>query len=326
MNEDVLRVQHGTLYEIICSRYKELSPRTIEKRLEEIEDAEFRIEFITKSGKNKAGKSDEQKRISYIHAEVSRALKLLSKQPILDEYEAMEFDIDELENKKLSKLEKEDYSKYPHTLVIGIKAILKDEKIGVKNSGYRLNRNIKFSQKFQNEDLLIATKYLYMLYTSGSKHIINSDMVTYITAYRNNPKKQNNKYLTLLTNTFVQLELHDIIVKNEYSLDILLGLISINAEINMTIQNKNSIFELKNVKINELIFDKNKFQIVCNEAILTIDDIKDIQLIESSSKNNIITNIEQIQGILLEYSENVQEYFNTKIKDLKTLNELFFIS
>ena len=100
----------------------------------------------------------------------------------------------------------------------------------------------------------------------------------------------------------------------------------INAEINMTIQNKNSIFELKNVKINELIFDKNKFQIVCNEAILTIDDIKDIQLIESSSKNNIITNIEQIQGILLEYSENVQEYFNTKIKDLKTLNELFFIS
>lgn len=165
-----------------------------------------------------------------------------------------------------------------------------------------------------------------MLYTSGSKHIINGDMVTYITAYRSNLKKQNNKYLTLLTNTFVQLELHDMIVKNEYSLDILLGLISINAEINITIQNKNSIFELKNVKINELIFDKNKFQIVCNEAILTIDDMKDIQLIESSSKNNIVTNIEQMQGILLEYSENVQEYFNTKIKDLNTLNELFFIS
>ena len=109
-----------------------------------------------------------------------------------------------------------------------------------------------------------------------------------------------------------------------YSLDILLGLISMKANLNMIIKNKNSVIELKNIVINELVFAKDNFQIVCNEAILTISDIKDIQLIESSNENSISTNILQMQSVLLEYSENVQKYFEKKINDFSTTHKIFF--
>ena len=323
MNQDALRVHYATLCEIVCSRYNGLSPKIIEQRLDEIDDAESSIDFNTNFEKSKKNKTSEEKRMDYIHAEVSRALKILTKQPVLDEWESEDFNIDELDDEKFDfndDLEKEDYCNYPHTLVIGIK----NKKSNLRNSSYRLNRNISFSSQYSKDEFKIACKFLYTLYATETRHLINSDMVTFITKEKDISSKQNNKTLTLLIDTFVQLELHELYTNNMYSLDILLGLISIKANLNMIIKNKNSVIELKNIVINELVFAKDNFQIVCNEAILTINDIKDIQLIESSNENSISTNISQMQSVLLEYSENVQKYFEKKINDFLTTHKIFF--
>lgn len=321
MNQDALRVHYATLYEIVCSRYNGLSPTIIEQRLDEIDDAESSIDFNTNPQKSKKNKTSKEKRMDYIHAEVYRALKILTKQPVLDECEFEDFDIDELDDEDFNDdLEKEDYCNYPHTLVIGIK----NKKSNLRNSGYRLNRNISFSSQYSKDEFKIACKFLYTLYATETKHLINSDMVTFITKEKNISSKQNNKTLTLLIDTFVQLELHELYTNNMYSLDILLGLISMKANLNMILKTKNSVIELKNIVINELVFGKDNFQIVCNESILTINDIKDIQLIESSNENSISTNISLVQNILLEYSENIQEYFKQKIDDFSTAQNIFF--
>ena len=180
MNQDRLRVHYETLYQIVRSRYNGLSRSTIEKVLLLIEDADFRIEFETNPEKNKNSKTDDIKKKDYLHTEVGRALTVLSKQPKLDDDEVQDFDIDNFDEEDFpDKLEKKDYCNYPHTLVIAIKETLRNGKTRSNNSAYRLNRNIKFPTPY-NGDLRIASRFLYTLYNTENKHVVNSNMVAYI--------------------------------------------------------------------------------------------------------------------------------------------------
>jgi riboflavin synthase alpha subunit len=118
--------------------------------------------------------------------------------------------------------------------------------------------------------------------------------------------------------------MHEIYLPNkQYTLDILLTLISLGANINIDIKNEKSTFSLRNIVMNELIFDIDKFQIVCDGMSLTINDMKDIKLIESASENSISDNISQLQNSLVNYPNEIQDYFKKKIENFKTVNQIF---
>lgn len=59
------------------------------------------------------------------------------------------------------------------------------------------------------------------------------------------------------------------------------------ARVNIDIQSKQSMFSLRHVVIDELLFCEDKFDIVSDGIKITIFDIADIKLIESATTKNI---------------------------------------
>jgi len=130
--------------------------------------------------------------------------------------------------------------------------------------------------------------------------------------------------LTLI-DTFIQINTQEIYMPNKnYTLDFLLTLITLGANINMNIQSEKSIFSLNNIVINELLFCKDKFDIVCDGIKISINDIQDIKLIESATTKNINDNISDLQHILSEYPDKIRQDFNNLIENYKAVSQIFF--
>lgn len=315
MKQERLNIHYETLYEIIDNRYKGLTPDSIKNKLIN-SDVDFEIE----TPKSNSSKTLEEKKTEYIRSEVGRALNVLTKNAKsiqeLEDYDDTFYFSDDVDDKQ-----REDYKFYPNSLIIGEAKILNNNKVSSRNGTYRLNHNIKFSIT-DREDLRISAKYLYMLFTVEKEHDVNDSMVLYVTQ----AKKiiTDEKDFTKLIDTFVQLNMHEIYMPNkQYTLDILLTLISLGTNINIDIKNEKSTFSLRNIVMNELIFDIDKFQIVCDGMSLTINDMKDIKLIESASENSISDNISQLQNSLVNYPNEIQDYFKKKIENFKTVNQIF---
>jgi len=316
MNKDRRDVHYETLFRIVIQRYNGLSPNKIKQDLMDEIDFEFQKDIVDK-------KVYLEKKTNYIFAEVTRALKVLSNRLKVEDNKS---GFDPYED-EATEQQIEDYEEYPHTLVIGIPEILNNGKKGRKNSAYRLNTNIEFS--IDNEyDLRLATKHLYNLFTVSNEQDVNDPMVAFLTQ-RNNDIDDDLlfKDLTLLVDTFVQLNTHKIYKpKIEYHLSFLLQLISLKADLNITILNSKSTFTMNNIAINELIFDTDKFNMVCDGMSVIINDMSDIKSIESACDTSLKENILSVRKIVDNYPSFVKEYFEGKIDNLESVHEMFFQS
>jgi hypothetical protein len=317
MNQDRLNVHYETLYRIIEQRYNGITPESIKSSCINSE-----IEFKIDESKKGSSKTIEEKREDYIYAEVGRALQVLAKkaksaEEIEDNEDTYDFYDEDVDEKQ-----REDYKYYPNSLVVGEPKKLNNNKVSKRNATYRLNKNIKFSIT-DREELRISSKFLYMLFDVEKEHNINDEMVYFLTK-----KKETTpefKGFSRLIDTFIQINTQEVYMPNKhYTLDFLLTLITLGASININIQSKKSIFSLNNIVINELLFDKNKFDIVCDGINITINDIQDIKLIESATTKNIHDNISELQDILSEYPDKIQKGFNGLIENYKGICQIFF--
>ena len=319
MNEDRLNVHYETLYRIIEQRYNGVTPESIKSFCINSE-----IEFKIDESKNGSSKTIEEKREDYIYAEVGRALKVLTKkaktaEEIEDNEDTYYFDDEDVDEKQ-----REDYKYYPNSLVVGEPEKLNNNKVSKRNATYRLNKNIKFSIT-DREELRISSKFLYMLFKVEKEHNINDEMVAYLTQKKEIAPDDEGKELTRVVDTFVQINTQEVyMLKKLYTLDFLLIMIELKASINIQIQNNKSTFSLKNIVIDELLFCKDKFDIVCDGIKITINDIQNIKLIESATTKNIHENILDLQHILSEYPDKVQKDFNDLIEYYKGICQIFF--
>ncbi len=319
MNEDRLNVHYETLYRIIEQRYNGVTPESIKSLCINSE-----IEFKIDESKNGSSKTIEEKREDYIYAEVGRALKVLTKkaktaEEIEDNEDTYYFDDEDVDEKQ-----REDYKYYPNSLVVGEPEKLNNNKVSKRNATYRLNKNIKFSIT-DREELRISSKFLYMLFKVEKEHNINDEMVAYLTQKKEIAPDDEGKKLTRVVDTFVQINTQEVfMLKKLYTLDFLLIMIELKANINIQIQNNKSIFSLNNIVIDELLFCKDKFDIVCDGIKITINDIQNIKLIESATTKNIHENILDLQHILSEYPDKVQKDFNDLIEYYKGICQIFF--
>lgn len=311
MKKEVREIHYETLFRIVKQRYNGVTPISIKKYL--LEEDTFKFETDAKSEAEYI-----EKKTFYINKEVSKVLKSLSNKPSIDLSEEDDYFFDEYE---ADEQQIEDYENYPHTLLIGIPEILISGKNGKKNSAYRLNTNIKFSIE-DDYELLLATRHLYHLYNMNNKTNITSSMVTFLTQRYNDDHGWNE--LKLLTDTFVQLNTHEVYMPDkEYDLQLLLILISVKADLNITIQNQKSTFNMNNVAIEELVFGTDSFNMVCAGMSVKIEDTNQIKLIESSCDNTLANNIVAVTQILDNYPPFVKEYFEAKIDHLKGIHEYF---
>lgn len=316
MKKDVLEIRYEALFRIVVNRYSGVTPISIKKYL--IDEVDFNFESNAKNDAEYL-----EKKTAYINKEVTEAIKLLSHKPKIDK----EIESFPLVEDEVSEQEIEDYENYPHTLLIGIPEILQNGQKGRKNSAYRLNSNIKFSIE-DEYDLLLATRHLYNLYRVDPETDINSPMITFLTKKRDTiyiDDDYENKNLTLLIDTFVQLNTHKVYMpKKQYDLQLLLILISLKADLNITVQNQKSTFNMNNVAIEELVFGMDYFNMVCDGMSIKIEDTNQIKLIESSCDNTLADNIVAVTQILDNYPPFVKEYFEKKIDHFKGVHEFFF--
>lgn len=315
MNKDRLDVHYETLLRIVVERYDGLSPNSIKQYL--LDEIDFKF---------KKDVDDEkvylEKKTAYVFAEVTRALKTLSNKPKVDDNRS-DFEPDEDE---ATEQQIEDYEEYPHTLVIGIPEILSNGKKGRKNSAYRLNTNIEFSID-DDYELRMATKHLYNLFSVDKEQDVNDPMVAFLTQRRSVIEDDDLlfKELKLLTDTFVQINTHEVYNPNkQYTLDFLLKLISLKADLNITIQNSKSSFKMNNVAIEKLIFDTDKFNMICDGISVIISDMSEIKSIESACDTPLKENIVVIGKIFENYPLFVKEYFEKKVDHLEGVHEFFF--
>jgi len=317
MNQDRLDVHYETLYRIIEQRYNGVTPESIKSSCINSE-----IEFKIDESKKGSSKTIEEKREDYIYAEVGRALKVLTKKAKSAEEAEDNEKIYDFYNEDVDEEQREDYKYYPNSLVVGELKKLNNNKVSKRNATYRLNKNIKFSIT-DREELRMSSKFLYMLFKVEKEHNINDEMVSFLTQ-----KKEialENKGLARLVDTFVQINTQEVyMLKKLYTLDFLLIMIELKASINIEIQNNKSIFSLKNIVIDELLFCKDKFDIVCDGIKITINDIQDIKLIESATTKNIHENISDSEHILSKYPDKVQKSFNDLIENYKGICQIFF--
>ncbi len=319
MKQDRLNIHYETLYILIKNRYIGITSKCIKN---ELIDREY--EFCIDTPKNSSSKTLEEKIEDYIKSEVGRALNVLTKNAkTLDELEDYDdtFYFDEDEN--IDDKQRKDYKYFPHSLIIREpKKLTSSSTLSKKNAFYRLNKNVKFSITDQ-EELKISAKFLYMLFIVEKEHDVNDEMVRYLTK-KNISSNNGNEFRTLI-DTFVQISLHDIYMKKKnYTLNILLALVEIGAEININVKNEKSTFTLKNIVITELIFNKNQFDILCDSIKFSINRMDDITLIESASHKTIKENILDTKKLLPNYSKDIQKLFNTLIEDFETIQQIFF--
>jgi hypothetical protein len=315
MKQDRLNIHYETLYILIKNRYTGIAPQYIKN---ELIDTEY--EFWIDTPKNNSSKTLEERIGDYIKSEVGRALNLLTKNAkTLDELEDYDDTFYFDENEDIDDKQREDYKYFPHSLIIGEPKKLTNNTLSKKNATYRLNKNIKFSIT-DTEELKICAKFLYMLFTVEKEHDINDSMVSYLTK-----RNINDKEFKTLIDTFVQISLHDIYIKKKsYTLDILLALVEIGAEININIKNEKSTFILNNIIVTELIFSKKQFDIVCDGIRFSINNMDDITLIESACNKTIKENILETQKLLPNYSEEIKKLFSALIEDFETIHQVFF--
>lgn len=307
MKKEVRELHYETLFRIVVQRYDGVTPISIKQYLLDESDFKFKTD-----AKDKA--VILEKKTAYIHKEVNEALKKLSYKPVTEEDDPEGFPPEDDTNEQ----EVEDYESYPHTLVIGIPEVLKDGRNGKKNASYRLNTNVKFSID-DEYDLLLATRHLYNLYTAENGHDVNAPMVRFLTQRRDTIDDFEFKDFSLLIDTFVQMNTHEVYYPNEYSLELLLALISLKADLNITIQNSKSTFTMSKVSINELVFNTDGFSLVCDGMSVVIKDMNEIKLIESSCETSFKENSISVRKTLEHYPAFVQEYFEKKIDHLEGL-------
>lgn len=317
MKQDRLNIHYETLYKIIECRYKGLSPESIKKVLINSD-----IDFDIDTPKKDTTKTLNEKKLDYINSEVGRALKVLTKNAKsnneLEDYDDKFYFDDESD---VDDKQREDYKYYPHSILIGEAKVLNNNKVSKRNGSYRLNKNIKFSIT-DSLELRISSKFLYMLFTTEKENDVNDEMVSYLTQ-RKEIESENQEFSTLI-DTFIQLSMHEIYMPNkQYTLDILLILISLGATINMNIQNHKSTYTLNNIVIDELNFEQDKFDIVCDGIKFTISDLADIKLIESACSSSISDNIFKLQKILPNYSKEFQKSFIELIENFESVHQIF---
>ncbi len=104
-----------------------------------------------------------------------------------------------------------------------------------------------------------------------------------------------------------------------YSLDLLLSLIKLKSNINLSIQTNSSKIDLSSVKIKSIIFDTNYFTIKFNNTTITLTDINQIKLIQSYDNSGLSEDIEKLN----EYPTEVTEPISKLIKDLEIKEEMF---
>lgn len=315
MNKDRLDVHYETLLRIVIERYNGLSPNSIKQYLLDEIDFKFKKDIDDE-------KVYLEKKTAYVFAEVTRALKTLCNKLKVKDNKS-DFDPDEDES---TKQQIEDYEEYPHTLVIGIPEILSNGKKGRKNSAYRLNTNIEFSID-DDYELRMATKHLYNLFSVDKEQDVNDPMVAFLTQRRSVIEDDDLlfKELKLLTDTFVQINTHEIYNPNkQYTLDFLLKLISLKADLNISIQNSKSSFKTNNVSIKKFVFDTDKFNMVCDGMSVVISDMSEIKSIESASDTMLKENIVAVGKTLENYPPFVKEYFEKHIKIITDTTDIFF--
>jgi hypothetical protein len=316
MKQDRLNIQYATLYEIILQRYSNVTPDSIKQKLI---NSEF--DFEIENPIENTNKTLTIKKKEYINSEVSIALKKLSKSKKTDE-ELEDYDDTYYFDEEVSKEQKVDYKYYQHAIIIGVPTTTSSGKPSKRNAYYRLNKNIQFSTTDRHE-LEQASKFLYLQFTNNENALVDDDMVKYITAERKTIIEDD--YKDFLVDTFVQITTHKDKIKNKkYSLHLLLTLVSLQAKVNIQVNSNNSIYNLNNIVIDSLVFNKDKFDIKCNGIQFTLSSVEDIKLIQSASANTIKRNIQETNKILHNYSESLQKYFKYFVDNFTSTYDIFF--
>ena len=319
MKQDRLDIRYETLFGIIEERYLGLTPSVIESK---VFDSDLEIKF------EKDSNIDKEERIKkYIHAEVTRALKELSKKPRsedkIEEYEY--FDDDDIfacADEDVDELKEDDLKYYPHSLIIGIPKLNSNGKLSSINASYRLNKNIEFSID-NTDELKMASNFLYTLYSKQDETYVNSDMVKYITK----DKSFLNNELSLLSDLFTQITLDDFHTNNNlYTFKFLLSLIELNVKVNIKIKTDSYQFDLQNISLEKITFNtSDSFDIKCSGIQFNLSSMKDIVLIESANRNKISYNIDEVEKILPNLSNELQDITRKFIDNFKEPKDAFFI-
>lgn len=311
MKQDRRNIHYATLYEIIVNRYEGLTPDSIKREL-----IDSNVDFEIEKPLQNTNKTLMTKKEEYINAEVSRALKQLTKSKL------PEMEVEVCLDEELTEQQQVDYEYYPHTIVIGEPKVTNSGKPSKRNAYYRLNKNILFSTVDRHE-LEQASNFLYLQFTNNENALVDDDMVKYITSERKTIIEDD--YNDFLVDIFVQITTHkDRVADKKYSLHLLLVLVSLQAKVNIQVKSKDSIYNLNNIVIDSLVFNKDKFDIKCNGIQFTLSSIEDIKLIESASINTIKENIKQTDKILDNYSEELQKYFKYFIDKFILPYDIFF--
>jgi len=316
MKQIRLNVHYETLYLIVAHRYNGISPEAIKKDILNSEtpfDIEYPLCF--------SEQALDKKKQEYIYAEVSKALKALARLKKKDE-DLEDYDDTYYFDENVTDEQKEDYKYYSNSIVIGVKNLTRKGEETKRNAYYRLNKNIKFSTKDATE-LKLASSFLYLQFTNSEDALVDDDMVKFITAEREIIIEDD--YKDFIVDTFVQITTYkDKVVDKKYSLHLLLTLASLQAKINIQINSNNSIYNLNNIVIDSLVFDKDKFDIKCNGIQFSLSSIEDIQFIESASTNTIRENIQESDKILCNYSKELQSYFKDFVNNFTGPCDMFF--
>lgn len=327
MNEHRLEIQHETLFKIVLVKHTTIPPVAIEKHVRK------EIDFLHTHENN--NKSAVQKKDDYIHTEVTRTLKKLCHEPLTTQeikdytYFPDEDDIDDIDEiDEIDEiLKSEEYKYYPYSLIMKERVTINKQGTEKRSVGYRLNKNIDFfvEDKF---DLRIATRLLYNLYHVQPEYDLKAPMVRYLTHRKKSTTQIHElQNLKLLTDTFIQMNIYKLsILEKSYYLIHLLKFISLEANLNIEIQNSKSTYSLKNITINKILFDTNKFNIFCDGISISITEMSEIKLIESACENSLNSNILAVFEILDNYPVFVKEYFQSEIKNIEEINSIFFQS
>ncbi|MCX6076461.1 MAG: hypothetical protein NTW78_06180 [Campylobacterales bacterium] len=233
---------------------------------------------------------------------------------------------------------KKDYKKFKYKswesyeVIVGDKVFENERKVEKKDirkpntNKYVLSKSIKLKDKkeYSEDDIKPISLMIGKMLTDKDDYIDYSESLIYLNDYISDKFALQTNFIKNTVSKVGITFINHIKGDKPYPLNLLLSLIQLKSNLNVSIQTDTSKMDLSGVKIESIIFGKKSFDLKFKNTTVTLKDISEIKSIQSFEESDLEKDIEKLKTILSEYSNEVTKPLTDLIDGLIDIKNIFF--
>lgn len=233
---------------------------------------------------------------------------------------------------------KKDYKKYKYKkwedyeIKVGDKLFHNEKKVEIKDkrkpntNKFILSKSIKLdSSKFYSDKTIDDISFTIgkMMIDKSDRDFGNSLILVNLIIKKDTFGLETDFIKQTVSNIGLTLTNYTKEDTDSYSLNLLLSLIKLKSNLNVSIQTNSSKMDLSDVKLKSIKFNKKSFDIQFKNTTVTLTDINQIKSIQSYHTDGLREDIEKLKTILTEYPTEVTSPIRELIDGLENVEDIF---